>query len=87
MEGGRSGKIYQQNVFSLCIQTVFKGHLSFVMSCSLKVTQYMHQPTSQLYSIWMSVLIVCIGSSFLAKIKEKFMICVVWPSVQFILLV
>ena len=34
---------------------VFEGHGSFLMSCSLKVTQYMHQPTSQLYSIWMSV--------------------------------
>ena len=26
----------------------------FLMSCSLKVTRYIHQPTSQLYSIWMS---------------------------------
>ena len=25
--------------------------VSFLMSCSLKVTQYMHQPTSQLYCI------------------------------------
>ena len=29
--------------------------VSFLMSCNLKVTQYMHQPTRQLYSIWMSV--------------------------------
>ena len=30
--------------------------VSFLMSYSVKVTQYMHQPTNQLYSIWMSVL-------------------------------
>ena len=47
----RKGKIYQQDVFSWCIQ----GTLKLLVSCSLKVTQYMHQPTSQLYSIWMSV--------------------------------
>ena len=35
--------------------------VSFLMSCSLKVTQYMHQPTRQLYNIWMSV----------PKVKEK----------------
>ena len=29
--------------------------VSFLISCSLKVTQYMYQPTSQLYSIWMSL--------------------------------
>ena len=34
---------------------VFKGDQSFLMSSSLKVTQYMHQPASQLYSIWMSI--------------------------------
>ena len=28
---------------------------SFLMPCSLKVTQYMHLPPTQLYSIWMSV--------------------------------
>ena len=44
----QKGKIYQQGVFLWCIQGTRK-------SCNLKVTQYMHQPTSQLYSIWMSV--------------------------------
>ena len=34
---------------------VFKGHWSFLMSCNLKFTQYMHEPTSQLYGIWLSV--------------------------------
>ena len=29
--------------------------VSYLMSCSLKVTQYMHQPTSKFYIIWMSV--------------------------------
>ena len=32
-----------------------QGALKPLVSCSLKVTQYMHQPTSQIYSIWMSV--------------------------------
>ena len=35
---------------------VFKVDWSFLMSCSLKVTQYMYQPASQLYGISMSVL-------------------------------
>ena len=47
----QKGKIYQQDVFSWCIQ----GALKLLDACSLKVTQYMHQPTSQLFSIWMSV--------------------------------
>ena len=29
--------------------------VSLLISCSLKVTQYMYETTSQLYSIWMSV--------------------------------
>ena len=45
----QKGKIYQQDVFSWCIQ----GTLKLLVSCSLKVTQYMHQPTGQLYSIQM----------------------------------
>ena len=50
MEGDfhQKGNIYQQDVFSWCIQGTWK-------SCSLKVTQYVHQTTSQLYSIWMPV--------------------------------
>ena len=47
----QKGKIYQQDVFSWCIQ----GTVKLLMSSSLKVTHYMHQPASQLYSIWMSV--------------------------------
>ena len=40
-----------------CISMVYSRdtEVSFLMSCSLKVTQYMHQPTRQHYSIWMSV--------------------------------
>ena len=47
----QKSKIYHQDVFSWCIQVT----LNLLVSCSLKVTQYMHQPTSQLYSIWMSI--------------------------------
>ena len=40
-----------------CISMVYlrDTEVSFLTSCSLKVLLYMHQPTSQLYSIWMSV--------------------------------
>ena len=31
------------------------AEVSFLMSCSLKVTQYLDQTTSQLHSIWISV--------------------------------
>ena len=41
---------HKQNVFPWYIQS----EVSSLMSCSLEVTQYMHQPTRQLYSIWMS---------------------------------
>ena len=48
------------------------------MSCSLKVTQYMHQPTSQLYGIWMPVP-KFLYRQLLAKSKEK-PIYAVWLS-------
>ena len=37
------------------------------MSCSLKVTQYIHVPASQLYGLWMSVLKVLVARRILKK--------------------
>ena len=45
---------HKQDVLPWCIQETLT-EVSFLMSCSLKVTQYMHQPSRQLHSIWMSV--------------------------------
>ena len=51
----QKGKI---KVSARCTSMVYSRdtEVSFLMSCSLKVTQNMHPPTSQLYSIWMFVL-------------------------------
>ena len=53
MEGGLSPK--RQNISARCIFMVYSRDTEASCACSLKVTQYMHQPTSQLYSIWMSI--------------------------------
>ena len=44
---------HQQDILSMVYSRDIE--VSFFMSCNLKVTQYMHYPTSQLYSIWMSI--------------------------------
>ena len=51
---------------------------SFLMSCSLKVTQYMDQTTSQLSIIFGCLSPrFCTGRRLLVKVKEKLMIYVV----------
>ena len=52
------------------------------MSCSLKVTQYMHQPAGHLYSIRMSAS-KFLHRQLLAKYLKKNMIYVVWFSAVF----
>ena len=49
---------------------VFKEGWNFLMSCSLKATQDMHQPARQLYGIWMPVLMF-LYRQFLAKYQRK----------------
>ena len=49
----QTGKIYAS---ARCTSMVYSRDTEVnLMSCSLKVTQYMDQTTSQPYSIWMSV--------------------------------
>ena len=56
VEGGLSPKrsnIGISKMYFMMYSTDTK--VNFLILCSLKVTQYMDQTTSQLYSIWMSV--------------------------------
>ena len=48
---------YDGKVEGGCTSMVYSAdtEVSFLLSCSLKVAQYMDQTTSQLYSIWISV--------------------------------
>ena len=57
LEGGLSLERENTEASARCTSLVYSTdtEVSFLMSCSLKVTQYMDQTTSQLYSIWMSV--------------------------------
>ena len=75
MEGGLSQERYrhQQDVLP-CMVYSRDTEVSFLMSYNLKVTQYMDQKPSQLYSIWISVPKVLYG--YVAPSKERLMIYV-----------